>query len=229
MIISETFSDNFKKLFLIKLTEQLIIHSEEIELRKLQGIIESKEKEKFIPKKKIEKPEIKTEPGVFAAASEKIPVRPVKKAVMVREISKPSLLIPEPKLPQHLEYLRPMPTAGIEIDLWKLNPVIKDPAVRVIEVNPDEKVLVTGTMGTKATGIILNKEDINRVINEFSKTSKIPVEEGVYRVVVGNLILSAVISEVVGSKFILRKMAAVPPKPQYAAGMPRMPNKFIRR
>jgi hypothetical protein len=202
----ETFSDDFKKLFLIKFTEELIRHSEEIDLRKLEGIIVLKEKKKFARKKF---PAISS--GV-TFSTERIPARRQKRNfIILKETAKPSLFIPESKLPEHLEYLKPMPTAGVEIDLWKLNPVIKDRAVRVIEVNPDEKVIVTGAMGTKPTNIILNKEDIDRVINEFSKASKIPVEEGVYRVVVGNLILSAVISEVIGSKFIIRKMT-VPPK-----------------
>ena len=93
---------------------------------------------------------------------------------------------------------------------WKLNPLIKDPAVRTIEVNPDEKVIVTGTMGTKPTSIILSKEDIDKIIKKFSETAKIPVYEGIFRVVVGKLILSAIISDVVGSKFIIKKMMYSP-------------------
>ena len=109
-------------------------------------------------------------------------------------------------MPSHLEYLKPIPKPGIDIDLFKLNPLIKDPAVRLIEVNPDEKVMVIGTMGTKPTDIILNKEDIDRVINKFSGVSRIPTNEGIYRVIAGNLILSAIISSVIGSKFVIKKM-----------------------
>jgi hypothetical protein len=66
-------------------------------------------------------------------------------------------------------------------------------------------VVVTGTMGTKPTDIILSKEDIDRVINKFSEVSKIPATEGIFRVIVGNLILSAIISGVIGSKFVIKK------------------------
>lgn len=216
----ETFSDNFKRLFLIKFTEELILHSEKIELRNLQEIISIKEKKKFARKQKLV-----AVPREIVSFEKKIPVRQKRKFIMLKETAKPSLFIPESKLPEHLEYLKPMPTAGVEIDLWKLNPLIKDRVVRVIEVNPDEKVVVTGSMGTKPTNIILNKEDIDRIINEFSKISKIPIEEGVYRVVVGNLILSAVISEVIGSKFIIRKMV-IPQKPNMSIpqrAIPRIP------
>ncbi|MCL5018515.1 MAG: hypothetical protein M1416_01975 [Candidatus Pacearchaeota archaeon] len=222
--MKETFSEDFKKIFLIKFTEQLIRNSEKIDIRKLQGIIAQKEKKKF--KKLSEKDFVKIEKLGIKLPIERFPSRQARRMPMVREMAKPTLFIPESKLPEHLEYLKPMPTAGVEIDLWKLNPLIKDRAVRVIEVNPDEKVVVTGAMGTKTTDIILNKEDINRVINEFAKISKIPIEEGVYRVVVGNLILSAVISEVIGSKFIIRKMI-IPAKPkqpmQTLPAMPRIP------
>lgn len=197
----ETFSDDFKKIFLIKFTEELIRYSEKRELRKLQGIIESREKTRFIPREEI----AVAEPEIIVRY-EKIPAKQIRRIARTREIAKSKLFIPESKLPEHLEYLKPMPTAGVEIDLWKLNPLIKDPAVRVIEVNPDEKVVVTGKMGTKPTGIILNKEDINRVISEFSKVSKIPIEEGIYRVAIGNLVLSSIVSEVIGSKFIIKKM-----------------------
>ncbi len=200
-------SDDFKKTFLIQFTAELIKNSGKAELRKLQGIIALKERKKFFPEEKRVRLKI-------TAPSEKIPARQIKKIIRIGETARPSLFIPESKLPEHLRYLKPMPTAGIEIDLGSLNPLIKDRAVRTIEANPDEKVIVTGAMGTKPTSIILNKENIDKIINEFSKTAKIPVEEGIYRVVVGNLILSAIVSEVIGSKFMIKKMPIPVPKPQ---------------
>ena len=120
------------------------------------------------------------------------------------------LRIPEPKLPPTLQYLKPTPT-NIQIDLEKLNPLIKDSAVKTIECNgPDENIIVRGTMGTKRTNIILSEEEINQVMKKFSETKKIPLHEGIFRVVVGRLILSAIISDVIGSKFIIKKMMYAP-------------------
>lgn len=209
--MKETFSNDFKKIFLIKFTEELIRQSAKKDITKLEKIIELKEKrkrEKLIPAKREpvfrEQGELKKSGVTFERVfgKSKPVIRPVTK-----QIAKPSLFISEPKLPSHLEYLKPIPTAGIEIDLWKLNPLIKDPAVRIIEGNPDEKVKVTGTMGTRQTDIVLSKEDIDRIINKFSEIAKIPMTEGVYRVVAENLILSAIISEVIGSRFVIKKMA----------------------
>jgi len=119
----------------------------------------------------------------------------------------PPLKIPESKLPETVQYLRPVPIQR-SIDLGKLNPLIEDPFVKVIECNgPNERILVIGTMGRKSTKIILNNEEIDDVINRFSEAAKIPVHEGVFRVVFGILILSAIVSGVIGSKFLIRKMS----------------------
>ncbi len=233
----KTFSEEFKKKFLLEFTRELIRHSpkkeiimkEEIkdDFLRLREFVESKEpiKLEIIPSKpiknveeirRIEKPipsiQIKPIEKIVKKKPElkvKAPVKTAPRRVVQQE-SRPHLFIPELKLPPHLEYLKPIPTPGIDIDLFKLNPLINDPAVRLIEVNPEERVMVTGTMGTKPTDIILNKEDIDRVINAFYEKSRIPINEGIYRVVAGNLILSAIISGVIGSKFVIKKMAYPP-------------------
>jgi len=126
------------------------------------------------------------------------------------------LTVPEEKLPAHLEYLKPIP-AGNDIDLGSLNPLIKDPQVQVIEcAGPDANITVSGSMGTKPTGIMFNRDEISDIIDRFSKASKIPVHEGVFRVVVGRLIFLAIVSEIIGSRFTIKKMIAeMPPRRQF--------------
>lgn len=132
-----------------------------------------------------------------------------------REINRPALqqariTIPEQKLPPHFQYLQPTPT-NRDIDLGKLNPLAKDPMVRIIDCpGPDQNLIVVGNMGTKKTGIILGRDEINGIIEKFSKESKIPINEGVFKVVVGRFIFLAIISEIIGSRFTLRKMIAAP-------------------
>jgi hypothetical protein len=120
------------------------------------------------------------------------------------------LYIPETRMPPSLEYLKPSFVENKTTTDWeKLNPLIKDRAVRTIEVNPDEKIRVSGSMGERTTNIILNTEEINEIINKFAYVSRIPVSEGVYKVVVENLIFFAVISGVVGSRFVIQKIIPV--------------------
>jgi hypothetical protein len=231
----ETFSDDFKKIFLLTFTRELIQHSLKGEMINLQKLIETEDEKNplknniFLPKKAIAAPTEVSSDFEKSVNKQKISTNPPQNIIrpIARSPVMPSLYIPEPKLPPHLEYLKPIPTAGAEIDLLKINPLIRDPAVRVIEANTDEKVIVRGTMGTKPTDIVLSKEDIDRIVNKFSEASKIPATEGVYRVVVGNLVLSAIISEVIGSRFIIKKMSysnssnkqqypIIPPIPSFA-------------
>ncbi len=110
------------------------------------------------------------------------------------------------QLPEHIQYLKPTPT-NKDIDLAKLNPLINDPMVNAIECyGPEENIVVKGRMGIKKTPIILTKEEVNDTIDRFSRETRIPVQEGVFKVVAGRLILLAIISEVVGSKFVIKKM-----------------------
>jgi hypothetical protein len=219
--MEQTFSEEFKKTFLLLFTRELIIHSAKGDVLKLQKIIETAERRRMVPLVPGQRPLLRREGIEPRKAGISVRTIPLKKKPLVKQLAsqfppRSSLFIPEQKLPAHLEYLKPIPVPGVEIDLGKINPLIKDPAVRIIEGNPDERVIVTGTMGTKMTDIILNKEDIDRIINKFSQLSKIPTDEGVYRVAVGNLILAAILSEVISSRFIIRKMT-YPPREQYPA------------
>jgi hypothetical protein len=237
--MKETFSDDFKKIFLLAFTKELIRHSKNKDISNLQRIIEleeSKRKEKISSSFHVEQVPLPTKlkesipiPERKISARSPFPFQQLKQ--FTKQISRRSLVIPEPKLPSHLEYLRPVPAPSVEIDLFKINPLIKDPAVRIIEGNPDDKVIVTGSMGTKPTSIVLNKEDIDRIINKFSEASKIPVTEGIYRVVIGNLVLSAVISSIVGSRFVIKKII-VPreqPSPQQMNNFMQVKNNPVQR
>ncbi|MDP7521143.1 MAG: hypothetical protein QF567_02830 [Candidatus Pacearchaeota archaeon] len=125
----------------------------------------------------------------------------------IRQIQ--SLRIPESRLPLRLQYLKPTPR-NVGINLGKLNPLLGDPMVKAIECDgADEKIKVR-TMGLKVTNIILNKEEIDEIIKKFSESTKIPIQEGIFKVALGGLILTAIISSVVGSKFIIKKMVYKP-------------------
>ncbi len=208
-------SKDFKTFFLLQFTKELIKHSEAGEVFELENVLKKETYEKKEETKK-EKKKIKQ----MITDKEELPLvfkeQPSFKNKLFKPLPRPPiarpriLRIPEPKLPPTLQYLKPTPT-NIQIDLEKLNPLIKDPAVKAIECNgPDENIIVRGTMGTKRTNIILSEEEINQIMKKFSETAKIPIHEGIFRVVAGMLILSAIISDVIGSKFIIKKMMYAP-------------------
>ena len=202
-------SDDFKKFFLLHFTRELILHSSSGEVSQLQNLLKGQVKEerenivqaikRVLPKKKEELVEKDLE---FHDVFKSLKPKPLQR----RRV----LTIPEMNLPAHLQYLKPIPR-DIKIDLEKLEPLMRDPAVKMIECDgPDEHIFVRGNMGAKSTSVVLNKEEIKKVIKKFSELSRIPVQEGIYKVAVGKFILSAIISEVVGSKFIIKKMLYSP-------------------
>lgn len=161
-------------------------------------------KEKIKEKKQIEvtnKPLYRNEP------------RPEVSQIIVKNIPyqdpfrKIELWMPDVNLPPHIQYLKPVPI-NKSIDLGKLNPLINNPMVKRIECyGANENIGVKGGMGAKKTAIVLTKEEIEDIINRFSKETKIPVQEGIYKVVSGRLVLLAVISSVAGIKFTINKMS----------------------
>ena len=122
----------------------------------------------------------------------------------------PFLKIPKQTLPSRFGYLKPIPTKR-ELDLGPLNALVKDPLVKNIECNGAGKnIIVEGTMGRKETNINLDRQEIDEIIEKFSKAAKIPVSEGVFRVAFGRFIFSAIISDVISSKFIIKKIVYTP-------------------
>lgn len=198
-------SEKFKKFFLLEFTKELIRHYAPSEVLELESVLKEQKKD--------EKKKIKTEISRKKTIQDmsKPELRALPKKILYKRPPLPKVLnIPKPKLPPYLQYLKPTPS-NTQVDLGRLNIFVRDPFVESMECNgPGENVIVNGKMGAKETNITLNKEDIDRVIKKFSEASMIPIHEGIYRVAVGRLILTAIISEVVNTKFIIKKMMYSP-------------------
>jgi hypothetical protein len=214
-------SKEFKAIFLLQFTKELIKNTQTYQDFKLKeevhSVIQEKEEERLEEPKYLIFPtqkkgikniirEKKKQEKKIVSQLKKEEKHPIPRPVPRLIIRRPVLRIPEPVLPPTVRYLKPAPTAR-EVDLEKLNPLVNDPLVRLIECNgPGENILVMGTMGRKSTNIILTKDDIDLVIQRFSEATHIPVHEGLFKVVRGKLIFSAIVSDLVGSKFIIKKM-----------------------
>ena len=220
-----------RQIFLLLFARELIRNSEE-GLLQLKRILE-RGGERPVLEVKIQEPEQKTNlenkdgdrfPLIKSILSESQRItidgefsamKPVNIKSQIREISNghgtmafPILRIPEPKLPIEFQHLKPVPSRK-EIDLDRLNPLINDVSVKRIECDgPNKPILVSGTMGRRPTEIILSNNEIEDIVERFSRAARIPVDVGVFRVVVGNLIFSAIISDVVPSRFVITKMAS---------------------
>jgi hypothetical protein len=199
-------TNDFRTIFLLKFTKELIENSASTDLLKLNKILEQKEKnikENIKEEKKDLRKEITKK--IYSPTFKSLPQNPIQRRPAPQPIR-----IPAPRLPQRFQYLKPTPI-NQKIDLGKLNPLANDPAVKVIEclgANENINVITNNKIKTK---IILTEEEIKNIIQTFSKTAKIPTQEGNYRVVVGKFILSALINPE-GSKFTIEKIRMNAPR-----------------
>lgn len=131
---------------------------------------------------------------------------PIRKIVREKRVIPPILRIPEPALPETVSYIKPVVTPE-RVDIGRLNILVNDPLVKVVECDGvDKNIIVMGMMGRKNTPIKLSKEEIDETVERFSEATKIPVNEGLFKAAVGNLVISAVISDIVGTQFVIRKI-----------------------
>lgn len=197
-------SEKFKAEFLIAFTEELIRNSKTAETISIQKKLREKIKEN------LEKKENEKELHSFVS-KKNFPNKNLNQQISKpfptqRRINHVPQRISINPLPPTVRNIRPTPT-NYEIDLGKLNPFVKDSAVTAIEcTGPEKNINVKLGNRIMPTGIKLSEEEINEVIQKFSRASKIPLEEGVFRVAVGGLIMNAIISDVIDTKFIIEKI-----------------------
>ncbi len=122
-----------------------------------------------------------------------------------RNLPLPVLRIPEPRLPMHLQNIQPIPT-NYPIPLGKLEKLINNPSVQAVECPGPDQEIILRTPQPKQTKVKLTKEEIDTLIKGFAQTAGIPLNQGLNTFVVGSLKLSAIISDIIGSKFILKKI-----------------------
>jgi hypothetical protein len=88
----------------------------------------------------------------------------------------------------------------------KINQLLRDRRINRINCQGPEKritVIVNGI--PKMTNIQLSEEEIKSVIEDFSNLTKIPLISNVFKAAYHNLLISAITSEFVGSRFIIIK------------------------
>lgn len=221
-------SQNFRQFFLLEFTKELIRNTlayKEFKIKKeVRTVVHEKPTPLIIPPKTLIKKEIlrsavkekiKKDDEIVSYLKEEKVLPEFKKYSLKKPLSlkkpspyriSPRIEIPMSILPETVRDIQPIIGSRI-INLGKLDPLVRDPLVRVIECNgPNEKIIVMGVMGRKSTGIILTKEEIDETVKKFSDAAKIPVHEGIFRVAFGGLFFSTIVSEIIGSKFLIKKV-----------------------
>ena len=94
-----------------------------------------------------------------------------------------------------------------DLEVGKLASFLKDPSIQSIECpGPGRNLLVKRYTKINTTKVTLNQVEITNLINTFAQQARIPIVGGILKAAVGDLVISAVISEFVGSRFIINKI-----------------------
>ena len=98
---------------------------------------------------------------------------------------------------------------GLSQDYGKIMPLLNDASVSTIECQGAGKALMIIRAGQRQiTRISLSAGEIKDVLDKVSETVHIPILEGVFRAAVDNFSLNAVVSEIIGSRFVIKKQNA---------------------
>lgn len=88
----------------------------------------------------------------------------------------------------------------------KLEQFLKENSITVIECSgPNKEITIVRDGDKQLTKVTLSKEEINKLLELIAKKSNLPIIEGVFKAQVDNFEINAVISDVIGTRFILRK------------------------
>ncbi len=100
-------------------------------------------------------------------------------------------------------------TMGERVPLGRLIPFLNDPAVLGIECPGAGKNLLVHKFGAiQTTSVVLVEDEINEIMKNISERTRIPIIQGVFKAALDNIIVTAVVSEFVGTRFYIEKMRA---------------------
>jgi len=95
---------------------------------------------------------------------------------------------------------------GEGIYLGEIEKLVNDPNVSSIDCPGPEKFVSVKVHGMqKVTRIQIDKQDINAVLDSFSRESRIPRIGGIFKAISNNLVLTAIDTDIAGPRFIITK------------------------
>ncbi len=88
----------------------------------------------------------------------------------------------------------------------KVDSLLNDDAIRIIECSDGILRVNTGSgKGNEETGFRLDEQEIKEIIKKFSEKARIPLAGGIFKASIGNLMINAIISDAIGSRFLIIK------------------------
>ena len=144
-------------------------------------------------------------PALAPSLQQKSAVREAPPEAWVQKISPemhPSMFTAKSKLPPVSQQSQMQ--QGLA--LGSLTPILKDPSVLSVECpGPNKNILVNKSGRVQPASVKLSDDEIMSILNEFSEKTRIPVISGMFKAAYKDLIMTSVISEYVGTRFIIQK------------------------
>ncbi|MCP4648323.1 MAG: hypothetical protein GY852_11440, partial [bacterium] len=124
--------------------------------------------------------------------------RPILQVMPPKPVTPSQPTVPQPTVTQPTQATAtPAPQGQVSLtqDYGKIMPLLDDPSVSNIECpGPDKPLFVVRVGQRQITKITLNLLEIRALLDKFAEAAHIPLLEGVFRVTVDGMNLSAVIS-----------------------------------
>ncbi len=93
-----------------------------------------------------------------------------------------------------------------KLALGRIEPILRDPTVLSVECpGPAKNILVGKVNGIQTAPFALTTEEINGVMNEISEKTRIPILKGLFKAVYNELLVTAIISDYIGTRFLIQK------------------------
>jgi hypothetical protein len=94
-----------------------------------------------------------------------------------------------------------------KINLGKINSILNDPSILTIESpGPGKNLIVNKGGKIMPVSIALSKEEIDAIMNDISDKTRIPlISGGVFKTAFRGIMLTAVISDYIGTRFLIQK------------------------
>ncbi len=163
-----------------------------------QNTLDSEQESPAIPQSR--------EPFQNKEQGESLPLQPLSQYIHMASTTLPSPLLQKSKTRGFIKPLSKEEIPDTKAGLIQIRQLIKDHAVTYISCPGPLRPIAIRKMGAVETvSIVLDEQGISQVIKEFSEASRIPYMEGLFKAVVGDLMITAVITEI-GSRFTITRI-----------------------
>ncbi len=123
---------------------------------------------------------------------------PVSRPLPLRPAAYQSSMPPRPTVPQNAQAIT---FTNQIIQQW-----LNDPRVQSVECpGPGKPLVIVKQNRPQVTSQSLDREAILAFLQEVAQKTKIPIGEGLYKAIIGPYIITAVLSEMIGNRYIIQR------------------------